>query len=219
MAFDGTDGQAGDVGNFGELELFDETEEKDAALALGELADGLPYESQLLVGDEAGFRRAFAVGNVRGDFRYIEGSGRSALPEAKALGTGVVADEIEGEPHEPGGDGTVGAEAGAGGPGAEEGFLCEGLGEIGVADGGEKKAVDALLVESDDGGQVVEWGGRGLVRCVEGAGDGGVSGHGFCSDRDEGISFHTSIKDRRQGCCEDYQSDELFCFSHITEEA
>ena len=45
MAFDCADGQAGDVGNLGELELFDETEEKDAALALGELADGFPDES------------------------------------------------------------------------------------------------------------------------------------------------------------------------------
>jgi hypothetical protein len=55
MAFDCADGQAGDEGDLGELELIDETEEEDAALALGELADGLPDESELLAGDEAGF--------------------------------------------------------------------------------------------------------------------------------------------------------------------
>ena len=81
------------------------------------------------------------MGNVRGDLGDVDCGGRGALPEAEAFGAGVVADEIEGEPDEPGGDGAVGAEAGAGGPGAEEGLLGEGLGEVAVADGGEKKTV------------------------------------------------------------------------------
>ena len=45
MAFDCTDGQAGDEGDLGELELFDETEEEDAALAFGELTYRLPDKS------------------------------------------------------------------------------------------------------------------------------------------------------------------------------
>ena len=203
MAFDCADGQAGDGGDLGELELFDETEEEDAALALGELGDGVPDESQLLVGDEAGFGGAFAVGNVRGDVGDVDGGGRGALPEAEAFGAGVVADEIEGEPHEPGGDGTVGAEAGAGGPGAEEGLLGEGLGEVAVADGGEEETEDALLVEGDDGGEVVEWGGRGLVRCVETCRDGGVGGHGFMDDRVCGSVPSATWTDVR-GWWEDY---------------
>jgi hypothetical protein len=131
------------------------------------------------------------MGNVRGDLGDVDCGGRGALPEAEAFGAGVVADEIEGEPHEPGGDGAVGTEAGAGGPGAEKGLLGESLGEVAVTDRGEEESVDALLVESDDGGEVVEGCGRGLVRGVEWACDGGLCWHGF-RDRDERIDFHSS---------------------------
>jgi hypothetical protein len=56
----------------------------------------------------------------------------------------------------------VGAEGGAGGPGAQEGLLGEGLGGVAVAQGGEEEAEDARLVEGDDAGEVVERGGAGL---------------------------------------------------------
>ena len=71
----------------------------------------------------------------------------------------VVTGEVEGNPDEPGGDGTVGAEAGAGGPGAEEGLLGEGLGGVAVAQRDQQEAEDARAVEGDDGCEVVERGG------------------------------------------------------------
>lgn len=179
MALDCADGQAGGGGDLGEVKLLDEAEEEDGALALGELGYGVPDDGELLPGDEAVFEGAVAVGNVFGDIGDVDCSSRGALPEAETLGAGVVAEEIEGDAHEPGGDGAVFAEGGAGGPGAEKGLLGEGLGDVAVAGGDEEEAEDALLVKGDDGGQVIEGSDGGLVGCGEDVRDGGVSGHGF----------------------------------------
>src|SRR5260370_41468043 len=106
MALDGADGQAGDDGDLGEFELFDEAEHKDASLTLGELGDSVPDALHLIFSDEACLGGAVAVRDVLGDLRPIDGVGGGALPEAEASGAGVVAKEVEGDPHEPGGDGT-----------------------------------------------------------------------------------------------------------------
>ncbi len=156
MGFDGADGQAGDGGDFGELQFFEEAKEEDAALAIGELGDALPDEGHLFAGDESGLEGAVAVRNVRGDVGDVDGGFGDPFPEAEAVGAGVVANEVEGDAHKPGGDGAVSAEGVAGGPGADEGVLGERLGEVTVADGDEVEAEDALLVGRDDGGHVVE---------------------------------------------------------------
>jgi hypothetical protein len=146
VALDGADGEAGDLGDVGDLHLFEEAEEEDGALAGREGADGLPDFGDLLLGDEVGLGGGVAVGEAGGDLGDVDGGGGEVFPEAEAAGAGVVAGEVEGDADEPGGDGAVGTEAGAGGPGAEEGFLGEGLGGVAVAEGGEEEAVDAGLV-------------------------------------------------------------------------
>ncbi len=100
----------------------------------------------------------------------------------------MIAEEIEGDAHEPGGDGTVFAEGGAGEPGAKEGLLGKGLGDVVVAGGDEKKTEDALLVEGDDGVEVVEGCGEGLVCCGEDVRD-GLGWHG-CGYRVSVTGFH-----------------------------
>ena len=151
MAFDGTDGQTGDGGDVGNLEAFDEAEEEDLALAAGEFGDRIPDEGELLAGDQTGLGGAAGLGDVGGDVGDIDGAGGGLLPETKAVGAGMVAQEVERDAHQPGVDGGVAAEAGAGGPGAQEGVLGEGEGEVAIAQGGEQEAEDARLVEGDDG--------------------------------------------------------------------
>ena len=174
MGFYGADGQAGDVGDLGELELIEEAQQKDIALALGELSDALPDEGELFVRDESRLERAVAVGDVRGDIRDIDGGLGDALPEAEAVGPGVVADEIQGDPHEPGRDGAVSTEAGAGVPGAHKGVLRQRLGHVAVADGDEMEAEDALLVCGDEGVDVIERRGDRLLRDGKALGDDGL---------------------------------------------
>jgi len=170
MSFDGADGQAGDIGDFGEFEFFEETKEEDAALALGELTDALPDERHLLTRNEARFKGAVAVGNVSRNVGYVDGRFRDFFPETETVGARVVADEVEGDAHEPSGDGAVSAKGMASGPGANKGVLREGLGEVAVADGDEVEAEDALLVGCDDRVHVVE------RRCCRMAGHGIIGG-------------------------------------------
>ncbi len=149
-------------GDLVEAHVIHETEDEDAALARGELGYGLPNEGHLFAGDETRLDRAFVVGEIGGGVGGVDGVGGGALPEAEALGAGVVAEEIDGDAHEPAGDGALVAEAGAGVPGAEEGVLGEGVGGVGVAGGEEEKTEDSLLVKCDDGVDVVEGGRRGF---------------------------------------------------------
>ena len=107
MSFDGADGEAGDGGDFGELQFFEEAKEEDAALAIGELGNALPDEGHLFGGNESGLEGAVAVRNVRGDVGDVDGRFGDPFPEAEAVGAGVVANEVEGDAHKPGGDGTV----------------------------------------------------------------------------------------------------------------
>ena len=188
VALDGADGQAGGSGDLGEVEFLDEAKKENGALALGELGDGIPDEGQLLFGCEAVFGRAVVVGDVLGYVGDVDCSGRDAFPEAKALGAGVVAKKIEGDAHEPGGDGTVFAERGTVAPGAKKSLLGEGLGDVAVAGGGEEEAEDALLVEGYDGAQVVEGRCGGLVCCGEDVRD-GLGWHG-CGYRVSVAGFH-----------------------------
>ncbi len=178
MAFDGTDGEAGDGGDVGNLKAFDEAEEEDLALAAGEFGDRIPDESELLAGDQTGLGGASGLGDVGGDVGNIDGAGGGLLPEAEAVGAGVVAQEVERDAHQPGVDGGVAAEAGAGGPSAQEGVLGEGEGEVAIAERGKQEAKDARLVKGDDGLEIVEWSGDRRVELGGGFGGSGAADAG-----------------------------------------
>jgi hypothetical protein len=86
----------------------------------------------------------------------VDGLTGDTSPEAEAVGSGVVAEEVEGDAGEPGGDGAFATEGEARGPGPEEGLLGKRMGQVGLAQAGEEEAEDALLVGGDDGVEVVE---------------------------------------------------------------
>jgi pantetheine-phosphate adenylyltransferase len=190
MALDCADGQAGGDGDLGEVEFLDEAKQEDGALALGELGYGVPDYGQLFFGDKLMLERAVTVGNVFGYIRDVDCVGCGALPETKALGTGVVAKQVKCDAHEPCDDGAVFPEGGTGDPGAQECLLSESLGDVAVTGGDEEKAEDALLVKGDDGGQIVEGGHRGLVCCCKDFRDGGLGRHGLSCDRISVVVFH-----------------------------
>ena len=162
MALDGAERQAGGGGDLGYIHLFEEAEEEDGALAVGEFGDRVPDKGDLLLGDDAGLGRGGVAGQAGGDVGDVDCGVGGVFPEAETAGAGVIAGEIEGDADEPGGDGAVLAEAGPGGPGAEEGLLGEGFGGVAVAELCQQEAEDAGLVESDDGCEVVERGGAGV---------------------------------------------------------
>src|ERR1700722_11415393 len=126
VGFGGADGQAGDLGDVGELKLLDEPEEEDGALAFGQGSDCLPYLRELLPGDERGLGGGAGMREVRGEIVGLDGGVRHVAPETEAVGAGVIAQQVEGDAGEPGGGGTVAAELVACGPGAQEGLLGEG---------------------------------------------------------------------------------------------
>ncbi len=147
MSLDGADGHVGDLGDGGEIELFDEAEDKDGALPLGEGFDRLPEMLHLLTGDERGFGRGSLIGDEACELMRVDGGAGNFLPEAEAIGPGVIAHEVERDAGEPGSGGAIAAELVACGPSANEGVLRERFGEVAVAERGEQEAEDALRVQ------------------------------------------------------------------------
>src|SRR5271155_4380159 len=125
MSFDGADGKAGDVCYLRQLKFLEEAEKEDISLTLGELRDALPDQRHLFARDKARLKRAVAVRNVGGDVGDVDGCLRDSFPEAKPVGPGVVADQIQCDPHEPCRDGTVSTKGMPGGPSADESVLGE----------------------------------------------------------------------------------------------
>src|SRR5580700_9348152 len=116
MSLDRANRKAGDVGYLRQLQLLEEAEEEDVSLTLGELRDALPDQRHLFAGDEARLERAVAVWNVGGDVGDVNCSLRDSFPETKTVGPGVVANEIQRDPHEPGRDGAISSKGMAGRP-------------------------------------------------------------------------------------------------------
>jgi len=87
------------------------------------------------------------VGEVVGEFGGVDCGAGDGAPEAETVCAGVIPDEVEGNAHEPGDRGAVAAELFSCGPGAEEGVLHEGVGEVTITQAAEQKAEDALAVE------------------------------------------------------------------------
>ena len=100
--------------------------------------------------------------NVRRDVGYINCGVRDFFPEAESVGAGVIADQIQSDTHEPGGDRAVTAEAIARRPGSNEGVLGQGLRHIAVTDGDQMESEDSLLIGGNDGVHIIEHRCRGL---------------------------------------------------------
>jgi len=132
-------------------------------LTRGELLDALPDLGKGLPGDEEFFGGPAVVGQAAGDVVGVNGGGCGTLPEAEVLGAGVRAEKVKGDTGDPGGDAALAAKTGTRAPGLEEGFLGKRESEITVADRKQKEAEEARLVESVDGGHVIERRGR---RCA-----------------------------------------------------
>jgi hypothetical protein len=170
VAFDSAERNAGGDDDLGQIHLLDEAKEEDGALPGRQGGDDLPKESDLLGGDQARLDERVGMRNEGGDLAGVDGLSGGAAPETETMGASVIADEIESDAGEPGGYGTVAAEAGTGVPGAEEGLLGESLGEIDIAKRGEEKTEDAGAMNFDDGCEIVER-----------SGDHGSRG-GFCEE-------------------------------------
>ena len=75
---------------------------------------------------------------------------------------GVIANQVQRNPHQPGQDRAVSAEAAARRPGSNEGVLGQRLRHIAVADRDQMKAEDPLLVGGHNRVHIVERSGLGL---------------------------------------------------------
>ena len=169
----GVDGNVGDGGDLGELQLFGEAHEEDGALVGREVLEGGVDLGGLLFDEEAGLGGALVAGEEVGGVGDVDGGGAGLTPEAELLEALLVADEIDGDAGEPGADGAVAAEAVAGVVGLEEAVLGDGLGEVGVAEGEGDEAEETRPVGPDQGLDVVQlrggalggWNGRD--RCIQ----------------------------------------------------
>src|ERR1700745_2624096 len=94
MSFDVPDGQSGHVRDLREFQLLHEAKKKYTTLPFGELRDALPDQRHLLAGDEARLQRTVAMRNVRSDVGDVDRGLRDTFPEAKAVGPGVVANQV-----------------------------------------------------------------------------------------------------------------------------
>jgi len=164
MGFDGGKRKVHRGCDFGELQLLDEAEEEDSALARRELLDRLPDLREGLVGDEVLFGRAAGLGEMVGEVAGVYGSVCGALPEAEGLGAGVRAQKVEGDAGDPGGDAAVATEGAARAPDVEEGVLRKGESEVAITGGEQQEAEDARLVERVETGDIVE--GRSCNRAL-----------------------------------------------------
>src|ERR1700727_2893595 len=111
MCLDGADRQTGDAGDLRELKLLKKPEKEDASLTLRELPNTLPHQSHLFAGDQARLKRTIAMWNVGSDVGHIDSRVRDPLPEAETVGPGVIAYQVQRDPHQPGRYRTIAAEA------------------------------------------------------------------------------------------------------------
>src|SRR4029077_8204934 len=102
-------GHAGDGGDIGQVHLLDKTHQENAALLAGEFLQGFVDHLHSFSGDQLRFGRAFAAGQVLAHVAGIDRIGRGRLPEAKFLALGVVAYQVERDPHQPGGYAAIAA--------------------------------------------------------------------------------------------------------------
>src|SRR5438876_178943 len=149
MGLDGADRQSGYAGDFRQFQLLEEAKKKYTSLPIGELRDALPNQRHLLAGDEARLQRAVAMRNVRRDVGHVDRGLRDPFPEAKAVSPGVIANQVQSDPHQPCRDRAVSPKGLAGGPGADKCVLGQRLGDITVTDRNQMEAKDSLLVGGD----------------------------------------------------------------------
>ena len=102
--------------------------------------------------------------NMRSNVGHIDCRLRDPLPEAKAIGSGVVANQVQSNPHQPRQDRAVSPKTIAGRPGTDKGVLRQRLGEIAVADRDQVEAEYPLFIRRDDGRHVVQWRCRRMLR-------------------------------------------------------
>src|SRR5271170_5100423 len=150
MCLDGTDRQTRDAGDLGELKLLEKPEKEDASLTLREFRNTLPHQGHLLAGDQARLKRTVAMRNVRRDVGYVNGCIRHPLPEAETVCSGVIANQVQCNPHQPGRDRAIAAEAAARRPRSDEGVLGQSLRHIAIPDRDQMEPEDSLFISSDD---------------------------------------------------------------------
>ena len=133
-------GHAGDGGDIGQVHLLDKTHQENAALLAGEFLQGFVDHLYSFSGDQLRFGRAFAAGQVLAHVAGIDRAGRSRLPEAKFLALGVVAHQVERDPHQPGAYAAIATKLVSGQMSLEETILGDRFRRITVWDGERDKA-------------------------------------------------------------------------------
>jgi hypothetical protein len=164
MCLDSADRQTGDAGDLGELKLLQKPEKEDASLALRELRNTLPHQGHLFAGDQARLKRTIAMRNVGRDVGYINGRVRNPFPEAETVGSRVIAHQVQRDPHQPGRDRTITAEAVARRPRSYKRVLGQRLRYIAIPDRDQMEPEDPLFIGSDDRVHIVERSSRRLLR-------------------------------------------------------
>ena len=91
-----------------------------AALALAGLGAPRPVQADEMIETRIVMHATSVQTQDVGD---VDGCLRDSFPETKTVGPGVVANEVQRDPHEPGRDRAIASKGMASGPGADEGVL------------------------------------------------------------------------------------------------
>ncbi len=137
VTLDGSQWQPGCDRDFWDVHFLQKSQEEDRALTWREVGDRLPYELDLLLGEEERFRGSFAAGDASGNVGDVDCGVGNVLPESETACAGVITGEVEGDSDQPGSDGTVFAEAGSRGPCVEEGLLGKRFGCVAITQVGQ----------------------------------------------------------------------------------
>src|SRR5262245_56594875 len=93
--------QSGGIGDFADLEIFDESQQKNGPLSIGESARRIPDRANLLI-DCCPLFRGYAA--VRPFMEFVTADAGCFSPELESSIARVIPDEVHRDSHEPGMD-------------------------------------------------------------------------------------------------------------------
>lgn len=150
LRLDAADLNAEDSGDLTQFHLFNKSQCEDGLLLGGELCGCLPDGLEFGPREEGLLGSGSRGREVEGFCSAVVRESEKLLPETDFAAAGMVAGEVDSDAEEPGLNAGLAAKSVQILKSAEETFLGEGIGIVGIADENEENAIHAALMRADD---------------------------------------------------------------------
>src|SRR5437868_11598895 len=156
MCLYGRHGHSGGCSYIRYIHFCDEAHQEYAALLRGKLLKRLVDHFHSFFGDQLDFGRALSAHQMLAQIVGIDRSCGSRLPETKFLALSVIANQIEGDPHQPCAYAAIASKLISGEMSFEKAILGNGLSSIAVCNRESHKTEHLRLVQPDQAINIVQ---------------------------------------------------------------